>query len=92
MRITTSSASTPSASRCTSSTSGQQCYTTYRQVWQDYQVPYRWCTYHPVYQQHVRQECYTVQRPVWTTYQVPHHWCTYHPVYQQHVRTGVLHG
>ena len=28
-------------------------------------MPHRWCTYHPVYQQHVRQECYTVHRPVW---------------------------
>src|SRR5262249_21031192 len=45
-----------------------------------------WCTYHPVYEQHVRQQCYTVQRPVWQEYQVPQRWCTYRPVYQQHVR------
>src|SRR5262249_47178621 len=55
-------------------------------MWQDYQVPVKWTTYRPVYEQHVREHRYTVQRAVWQDYQVPVKWTTYRPVYEQHVR------
>jgi hypothetical protein len=61
-------------------------YTTYRQVWQEYQVPYHYCTYTPIYQQHVREHRYTVHRPVYQDYQVPVKTVTCKPVYEQHVR------
>ena len=48
-------------------------------------MPVTYCTYKPVYEQHVMQRCYTVCKPCYQDYQVPVHYCTYRPVYEQHV-------
>ena len=55
----------------TSITCAKCCYTVYKPVVQEYQVPQHYCTYHPVYQQHVRKCCYTTYKPCVQEYQVP---------------------
>ena len=49
-------------------------------------MPQYYCTYKPVYEQHVRTQCYTVCKQVVQEYQVPQYYSTCKPVYEQHVR------
>ena len=55
---------TPSATRCTSSTSPSAATRSASRSTQEYCVPVHYCTYRPVYEQHVAQRCYTVCKPV----------------------------